>query len=297
MNIKTTLIYCLALIFLISCGKPMANFTVTNPQNKAFHNVYFKNTSAGSSSYEWDFGDGTKSTDQSPTHQYFAAGSYNVTLKAIKGKNKSEKQMKLEVETPDHCTVEIETSLGKMTAILYDQTPLHRDNFLKLVGQGFYDSLLFHRVINNFMIQGGDPNSRGAKPGQQLGNGGPGYTVPAEFNPSLVHTKGALAAARMSDAVNPTKSSSGSQFYIVHGRPVDERTLNQMESSKGIHYSKEVKDKYARLGGTPFLDMEYTVFGEIISGFEVLDAIAATPTNPGDRPKEDVKMKIRVVSK
>ena len=297
MNIKSILIYSLPLLFLMSCAKPMANFTVTNPQKKAFHNVYFKNTSAGSTIYEWDFGDGTKSMEQSPTHQYFAAGSYNVTLKASKGKIKSEKQMKLEVESPDHCTVEIETSLGKMTAILYDQTPQHRDNFLKLVGQGYFDSLLFHRVINNFMIQGGDPNSREAKSGQQLGNGGPGYTVPAEFNAALVHTKGALAAARMSDAVNPSKSSSGSQFYIVHGRPVDERSLNQMESSKGIHYSKEVKDKYARLGGTPFLDMDYTVFGEIISGFDVLDAIAASPTNPGDRPKEDIRMKIKVVGK
>lgn len=297
MKITKLILFCLPVLLLGSCAKPVANFTVTSPQKKAFHNVYFKNASNGSTSYEWDFGDGSKSTEQSPTHQYFAAGTYNVTLKAIKGKIKSEKQMKVDVEAPDHCMVEIETPLGKMTAILYDQTPLHRDNFLKLVGQGFYDSLLFHRVINNFMIQGGDPNSKAAKPGQQLGNGGPGYTIPAEFNPALVHTKGALAAARMSDAVNPSKSSSGSQFYIVHGRPVDEHSLSRIESSKNINYSKEVKEKYARMGGTPFLDMDYTVFGEVITGLDVLEAIAATPTNPGDRPKQDIWMKIKVISK
>jgi peptidyl-prolyl cis-trans isomerase B (cyclophilin B) len=147
------------------------------------------------------------------------------------------------------------------------------------------------------MVQGGDPNSKDAKPGQQLGNGGPGYTTPAEFNPALAHTKGALAAARMSDAVNPSKSSSGSQFYIVHGRPVDENTLTRTESSKNFHYPKDVKDKYLRMGGTPFLDMDYTVFGEVITGLDVLDAIAATPTNPGDRPKQDMWMKIKVISK
>ena len=297
MNSSKLILYTLSLFLLASCAKPMANFTVTSPQTKALNNIYFKNTSNGSTAYEWDFGDGTKSTELSPTHQYFAAGNYKVKLKATKGNIKSEKEMELKVDAPDHCTIEIETPLGKMTAVLYDQTPLHRDNFLKLIGQGFYDNLLFHRVINNFMVQGGDPNSRDAKPGQQLGNGGPGYTIPAEFNPALAHTKGALAAARMSDAVNPSKSSSGSQFYIVHGRPVDENTLNRTESSKNFHYPKEVKDKYARMGGTPFLDMDYTVFGEVISGLDVLDALAATPTNPGDRPKQDMWMKIKIINK
>ncbi len=273
-----------------------ANFDCTTTNKKAFSNIYFKNTSKRATSYTWDFGDGGKSTDLSPTHQYSAAGRYIVTLTAIKGKKQSEKTMTIEIGTPEHCTVEIETSHGTMVVVLYDQTPQHRDNFLKLVGQGFYDSLLFHRVINGFMIQGGDPNSRGATPGLALGSGGPGYTIPAEFNTSLVHTKGALAAARLSDGVNPDKRSSGSQFYIVHGRPVDPRSLSRIEASKNFNYPKDIVEKYERLGGTPFLDMDYTVFGEVIKGLDVIDKIAAVSTLPGDRPKEDVWMKIRVVN-
>jgi len=154
--------------------------------------------------------------------------------------------------------VKIETSKGVMTVILYDDTPLHRDNFIKLVEKGYYNDLLFHRVIKDFMIQGGDPDSKNAPAGQQLGMGGPGYTIPAEILPKYKHKKGALAAARTN---NPEKASSGSQFYIVHNN-----------------------------NGTPHLDGQYTVFGEVIDGFEVIDAIANVKTAPGDRPIEDVKI-------
>lgn len=184
----------------------------------------------------------------------------------------------------------IETDYGNMKVKLYDSTPQHRDNFKKLVSDGFYDDLLFHRVINGFMIQGGDPDSKGAGPQVRLGGGGPGYRVPAEIG--AYHFKGALSAARQSDAVNPEKQSSGSQFYIVQGKPTGKSQLDNMARQKGITYSPEDIAKYAEMGGTPFLDNDYTVFGEVVEGIEVIDKIANVKTAPGDRPVKDVKMKI-----
>lgn len=188
----------------------------------------------------------------------------------------------------------IETSYGNMTAKLYNETPLHRDNFVKLVQEGFYDSLLFHRVINHFMIQGGDPLSRNAKYGQILGEGDLGYLIPAEFNPALYHKKGALAAARTGDDVNPQKQSSSCQFYIVQGQPGwSEPYLARF----GNKYTAEQKETYRTLGGTPHLDMAYTVFGEIVEGLEVIDRIAAVNTDQYDRPAVDVRMKITLIEK
>jgi peptidyl-prolyl cis-trans isomerase B (cyclophilin B) len=176
---------------------------------------------------------------------------------------------------------------------LYASTPKHRDNFVKLVKEGFYDSLLFHRVIDNFMIQGGDPASKGAAPNVMLGSGGPGYTIPAEFVDTLIHLKGALAAARQGDAVNPEKASSGSQFYIVEGQPVKSNVLSQMQAQNGIQYTEAQKKAYATEGGTPHLDGGYTVFGRVISGMDVLEKIAAVPVS-GSRPTKDVLMKMRI---
>ena len=186
--------------------------------------------------------------------------------------------------------VQIQTDFGNMTFELYNSTPVHRDNFVKLVKEGFYDGLLFHRVMNGFMIQGGDPSSKGAPINQPLGQGGPGYTLPNEI--AAPHFKGTLAAARQGDAVNPEKKSSGSQFYISQGRKYSTEELNNLARSKGIQYSDAQIQKYLDLGGVPFLDMDYTVFGEITEGMEVIDKIAAVQTQPGDRPVQDVKMKI-----
>ncbi len=193
--------------------------------------------------------------------------------------------------------VKIETSYGDMVVKLYNETPLHRDNFLKLVKDGTYNDLLFHRVINQFMIQGGDPNSRNAKPGQMLGDGELGYTIPAEFVPSLYHKKGALAAARQADQVNPEKRSSSCQFYIVQGNKWDAERLKMVEQRFGHTFTKEQAEVYATLGGTPFLDGEYTVFGEVVEGIEVVDRIAAVACGPMDRPVEDVKMKMTIIEK
>lgn len=189
--------------------------------------------------------------------------------------------------------IELVTDYGTMELQLYASTPQHRDNFVKLVKEGFYDSLLFHRVIDNFMIQGGDPESKGASQNVLLGNGGPGYTIPAEFVDSLIHLKGALAAARMGDAVNPKKASSGSQFYIVEGQPVKPAMLAQMQARSGIQYTTAQKEAYATQGGTPHLDGSYTVFGRVISGLEVLEKIAAVPVR-SSRPTKDVMMKMRI---
>ena len=191
--------------------------------------------------------------------------------------------------------VKIETTYGNMVVKLYNETPKHRDNFLKLVNDGTYNGLLFHRVIKDFMIQGGDPNSRNAQKGQMLGDGELGYTIPAEFVPTLYHKKGALAAARQSDMVNPKKESSSCQFYIVQGNKWDANRLSMVEQRMGKTFTAEQAEVYATLGGTPFLDGDYTVFGEVVEGMEVIDKIAAVQTDGNDRPQEDVKMKMTVL--
>lgn len=253
-------------------------------------------------------------------------------------KNPDKKQ---KMENP---VVTFETNYGVIKVKLYNETPLHRDNFIKLAEEHYFDSLLFHRVIENFMIQAGDPNSKGAAPGVMLGTGGPGYTIPAEFNPNLIHKKGALAAARLGGPQNPKKESSGSQFYIVVGQKVPMEQLDAMaaqksEQAKGeyiqtqlykpenkdvlnelitlqkagdrenfmikwnsfeekyadslktiptYNYTENQKNIYQTLGGTPHLDMDYTVFGEVIDGLSVVDSIAVVKTDRANRPLEDV---------
>jgi peptidyl-prolyl cis-trans isomerase B (cyclophilin B) len=185
----------------------------------------------------------------------------------------------------------VQTTLGDMTVRLYDSTPLHRDNFLKLVKVHFYDGLLFHRVIKEFMIQGGDPNSRNAKAGEALGMGGTGYRVPAEFRQTIFHKKGVIAAARDN---NPEKASSGCQFYIVQGKKFTDEELDNLETNRLKHkIPAEQRDVYKSIGGTPHLDQGYTVFGEIVKGMEALDKIAAVETSKGidrDRPLQDVRI-------
>lgn len=241
----------------------------------------------------------------------------------------------------------IKTGKGNIIVRLYDETPLHRDNFLRLVAEGYYDGTLFHRVIKNFMIQGGDPDSKGAPAGKSLGTGGPDYTLPAEFvYPQRFHKKGALAAARQGDEVNPEKRSSGSQFYIVTGEVYNEGKLAQMEKQMEMQQlqsifnglvaahrdeildlrkrrdqaglqalqerleketyaqgaslgaprlTDEQREAYTTVGGTPFLDNQYTVFGEVEEGLEVVDAIQQVTTGPADRPKEDVSMTMELL--
>ena len=188
--------------------------------------------------------------------------------------------------------IEITTDSGTMKLKLYKETPLHRANFMKLVSEGFYDSLLFHRVIKGFMIQGGDPDSKNAAPGKMLGSGDVGYKIPAELIDTLYHKKGVLAAARDG---NPEKASSGCQFYIVQGKPMTEAEITQAEQRLGFTMSEKQKSDYMTVGGSPWLDRNYTVFGEIVEGLDVIDKIAAVKTLPGDRPETDVRMTIKLI--
>jgi len=289
----------LVIVFVVmvqfACTGPRAAFDYSRDSDEAPSSVEFTNTSVRAESYEWDFGDGGLSTEDMPSHRYTKSGDYTVKLRATKGNKINEFKSDLEVTAPNTCLVEISTDFGRMLIQLSDETPLHRDNFLKLAEEGYYDDLIFHRVIDGFMIQGGDPGSKDALPGSMLGSGGPGYQVDAEFDESLIHVKGALAAARTGGPSNPEKKSSGSQFYIVQGRPVDGNQLDMVEARGSMSYSPQQRKLYAEDGGTPQLDMEYTVFGRVIEGIDVIDKIAASRTDGRDRPAEDVRMKIYVV--
>ena len=241
--------------------------------------------------------------------------------------------------------LKIETIKGDIIVRLYDETPKHRDNILKLAKEGFYDGTLFHRVIKDFMIQGGDPDSKNASKGKQLGAGGPDYTIAAEINPHLFHKRGALCAARLGDEVNPNKESSGSQFYIVWGETYKPAQLKQMErqmkqnqltitfndlvtyhkdeimemrrnrnrvglqdmqeklmkeaqdicKANPAGFTPEQTEAYTTIGGTPFLDNEYTVFGEVESGMDVVESIIGVETDRADRPTEDITMNVSVI--
>ena len=239
--------------------------------------------------------------------------------------------------------VRIQTMLGDIVVRLYDETPLHRDNFLKLAKEGYYDGTLFHRVIKDFMVQGGDPDSKGAPAGKMLGTGGPGYTIEAEIKDTLLHKRGALAAARQGDPVNPERRSSGSQFYIVWGQVYNEGQLRQfskqlrmqrlqetfhalavehhaeimqlrrernreglqelqdrlaVEAEKKVGsagLSEEQVEVYSTLGGTPHLDGQYTVFGEVEEGLDVVEMIQNSATGRGDRPVDDIEMRVSII--
>ena len=188
--------------------------------------------------------------------------------------------------TKSETLVVIKTSYGDITAKLYNDTPQHRDNFIKLIKEGWYNDSPFHRIIKGFMIQGG-----GNKDGRQ----DPGYTIPAEILPNHIHKRGALSAARLGDQVNPQKASSGCQFYLVQGTVLDDATLNSYEQRYNTKFTDEQRKTYTTIGGTPWLDGAYTVFGEVVSGFDVIDKIAAVPTGQGDKPVTPVTMKIAIL--
>lgn len=293
-QIKEFIIFVLAATSLVACG-PTAKFAYQTENLTAPAKVTFQNESEKAEAYEWYFGDGDTAQVVDPSHRYMASGNYEVRLRAKSGKRKDDISKRIVVKPPDRCLVEIQTPYGNMLAELYDDTPQHRDNFLKLAEEGFYDSLLFHRVIDGFMLQGGDPESKAAPEGKALGSGGPGYQVDAEMEAGHVHLKGALAAARMGDGANPRRRSSGSQFYIVQGKPTQEVMLKGIEKRNGIRYDEEQLKAYEEQGGTPFLDGQYTVFGRVIEGIEVVDEIGKVATDQRNRPTQDVMMKVIVI--
>ncbi len=190
--------------------------------------------------------------------------------------------------------VQVQTDFGNITIALNDSTPLHRDNFIKLIKEKFYDSLLFHRIIKEFMIQGGDPSSKYATAGAVLGSGGKDYRVPAEFRPYLYHKRGALAAARDN---NPERASSSCQFYIVQGKKWTDEELNMTEQTRlgGRKLADSVRNYYKTIGGTPQLDMNYTVFGEVTQGLSIVDSIANQPRGGYNRPLKDIRMRVVII--
>lgn len=190
--------------------------------------------------------------------------------------------------------VRIETEYGRITMMLYDYTPLNTNNMVKLAKEHFYDSTLFHRCIPQFVIQGGDPDSKHAKPGQMLGEGGLKYTVPAEINDTAYHKRGALGVARDN---TPDKSGSACQFYIVVGKTFTDAELDNMSKRSGRKYSAEQREVYKTVGGTPHLDGNYTVFGEVVDGMDVVDKIANEPRDKSDRPNKDIMMQKVTVKK
>jgi cyclophilin family peptidyl-prolyl cis-trans isomerase len=192
----------------------------------------------------------------------------------------------MELDAQKMTKVLIHTDLGDIKVALYNDTPKHRDNFIKLAKQGFYSGSVFHRVIKGFMIQGGGPPAGVPEMSDR---------VPAEFVPAHIHKKGALCAARQGDQVNPKKESSGSQFYIVQGSPVTAQQLDQYDRKRTVKYTPEQRTTYTTIGGTPFLDGDYTVFGEVVEGLDVVDKIAAVQTAAGDRPVKEIKMTIKVL--
>ena len=198
----------------------------------------------------------------------------------------------------------LETTAGNIRIALYDETPQHRDNFLKLVKMNVYDSLLFHRVIKDFMIQSGDINSKHAQPGQLLGTGDFDYTQEPEFRlPQLFHRRGVVAMAREGDDVNPEMRSSACQFYIVWGRVLDDKKLNQIQerldsTTQGrVKLTPEMMATYKTIGGTPHLDGQYTVFGEVTEGMDIVDCIQQQPTDKYARPLEDIRILKAIVTK
>lgn len=293
MNFSKILFFASAILLLTNCSKPISKFTIQTPDGKvAPAPITVENQSQKAQTYEWDFGDGTRSNDPNPTHEYKSSGDFTIKLKAKTGNRSRTSEQRIHIDPPSDCLVEIETEFGTMRCILFNSTPLHRDNFLKITDDGTLSGTIFHRVINGFMIQGGDPSSKTAAEGQSLGFGDLGYTVPAEFVDSLVHIKGALCAARTD---NPQKRSSASQFYIVQGRPTDDRMLEAIEAQGGFRYGKEQRAAYKALGGTPFLDRNYTVFGRVIKGIDIIDKIATVQTAPGDRPVKNIVIKVKVI--
>ena len=276
------LLFLFLIVLVTSCSKPIADFMIVQEQTKAPAQIELVNKSQEATEYEWKFGDGSTSNIESPEHKYYLSGKYDIELIAKDGKKSKSIKKQIIIDAPDRCLVEIETPYGAMLVQLFDETPKHRDNFFKLAEEGFYDELLFHRVIDGFMIQGGDPNSKGAPANTALGMGGPGYTIDAEIQENLVHIKGALAAARTGDQINPERKSSGSQFYIVHGKPTSPQLLEGIEMRTGFSYSEYEKTLYNGKNGAPFLDRQYTIFGQVLEGLDVIDKIAEVRLNPQD---------------
>lgn len=273
------------------CAHPIANFAIedgdmgTSASKVLPYSLSYKNLSKNASKYFWKLNGEIISENENLDHTLLESGRYVIELTAVEGGKSASKSTTIRIEPTTTCRVLMQTTAGDMVFELSENTLGHLNNFEELIESNYYKGLLFHRVIDGFMIQGGDNKTR---------TGGRRYDEPAEIpheiEKSTPHYRGALAAARMPDDINPEKKSSGSQFYIVDGKPYTNEQILKVQESKLKDYTPEELNQYVNKGGAAQLDGEYTVFGHMVSGFDVLDAIAASSTDKYDRPTDDIKI-------
>lgn len=267
-------------VILGGCARPVALFDVES-EHSAASEVRFNNLSKDADNYKWYVNEELRSNDKQFTFWFPESGRYIVQLDASKGSQVDRYTQEIIIDAPELCHYLIKTSYGDMVIALNEETPGHLANFSELVEKGFYKGVNFHRIIQGFMIQAGETRDPRYIKRKELDD---------EINTSLIHHRGAVAAARMPDEMNPEKKSSGTQFYIVHGRKLTRELLMNYASEKLLDYTEDQIEKYLEVGGTPQLDGEYTVFGYLVSGFDTLDRIASVSTDVQDRPIEDVEI-------
>ena len=270
------------LLLATACSKPVANFLVEG-DTQLISPITFTNISTNAEKYTWKVDDKIVSEDVNLQYNFYESGRHSVQLIATKGNKSVSESNDVFINPPTTCLVLLKTNFGNMTLSLNEETPMHLQNFVEMVNSGYYEGVIFHRVMDGFMIQGGDDKLRKTKFKGKIPD-----VIQPEINNSLYHIRGALAAARMPDEINPGKNSSSTQFYIVDGRSVDEDKLKDTESSKLINYSDEQIEGYLSNGGAPQLDGEYTVFGFLVDGFDVLESISVVKTNERDKSLEEV---------
>ena len=283
---KQLLFFTFSLFVFTQCGRPVALFELDDLEYDAPVLINIINHSKNAESYQWLIDGYQISESMHLRHIILESGNYNLELKASKGKRSSSIVQKIYVRAPKHCSVYMNTSKGEMTFVLNENTPVHLQNFIDLVEQGYYNGIMFHRVIDGFVIQAGDDTARRDNEKNFKSN----TEIPNEINTRDIHVRGALAAARMPDNLNPERASSGTQFYVVDGRELELDDLKRFEASKLVNYSREQIEAYLENGGAPQLDEQYTVFGYLIHGKEVLEEISRVKTDERDKPIDPVEI-------
>lgn len=267
----------------LACAKPVSDFIIVSDNRTAPTNVTLKNTSVGADTYAWIVNKDTISKGTNASHLFLNSGRHSIELLSSKGNKQSKSKKEIILSAPNICMVHMKTNYGPLTLALSEETPLHRDNFIDLVSAGYYNNIRFHRVIDGFMIQAGDESTRVNKKRIKHPE-----TVEQEINDNLIHHRGALAAARMPDNMNPDRASSGTQFYIVDGISLTEESLLDTSNDRLTEYSKEQIQKYISEGGAPQLDGGYTVFGYLVDGYDTLEKISQVKTVNADFPEDNV---------
>lgn len=288
------LLFCvICLLILTRCGRPVALFNLDSSEYEAPASIKILNHSKNAESYLWLIDEQPVSESMHLQHTILESGNYILELKAISGNRSSNKIQEIHVRAPRFCSVYMLTTKGEMVFELNENTPVHLQNFIDLVDQGYYNGIMFHRVIDGFVIQAGDNSERVSGDGKFRTDD----EIPHEINTKDIHVRGALAAARMPDNVNPERASSGTQFYVVDGRDLKLDDLRRFEASKLVNYSREQIEEYLEKGGAPQLDEQYTVFGYLVYGKEVLEEISKVETDEKDKPVNPVEIiEMRIIN-